>query len=76
MKIDFHKIFLEGERNLAKDGIFTWLRFLFIYLECKKYLVNGKELLDVACGDGAFLSWLAKQTNYVGLDINRQTLKS
>lgn len=74
MRVDLYDIFSIGKQGLARDGIFTWLRFLFVYIEFLKASFHGKRLLDVSCGDGSFLLWTRRKANYVGLDINPHKL--
>jgi hypothetical protein len=74
LKTDFYSIFLSGRQGLMRDGIFTWLRFMFVYIECSKICLRRSRLLDLAYGDGSFLLWSRRKTNYVGLDIDRYKL--
>ena len=46
-----------------------------IYVErFKKYLTNGKDVLDIGCGDGSFIEILIENEilnkNYFGLDVS------
>jgi SAM-dependent methyltransferase len=64
MDFNLHNIFSVGKQGLSEDGIFTWLRFFFVYTEFLKLSFHNQRVLDVACGDGRFLQWARKEINY------------
>jgi ubiquinone/menaquinone biosynthesis C-methylase UbiE len=76
MKLNLPELYSLGRPSLSRAGIFTWLRFLFVYIDFWKICGAKQRLLDVACGDSSFLIWLTKHIDYVGLDLDRTKLKS